>query len=95
MRISELAKSRDGIYNIEDIFVYRMAGYDDNGRAQGAFYATGYEPDCLRRLAAAGIELPTEMFSPRELRNESVNPFDAGSGDSDSVIESDFGDGVE
>ncbi|WP_166825015.1 CpaF family protein [Thalassoroseus pseudoceratinae] len=95
MRISELAKSRDGIYNIEDIFVYRMAGYDDDGRAQGAFYATGYEPDCLRRLAAAGIELPTEMFSPRELRNESMDSFDSDSGDSDSVIESDFGDGVE
>lgn len=70
MRISELAKTRDGQYNIEDIFVYRMAGFDDKGKAQGAFYATGYEPDCLKRMAAAGIEIPKGLFAPRELKTD-------------------------
>jgi pilus assembly protein CpaF len=68
MRISELVRSRDGVYTIEDIFVYRMSGIDEStGRAQGAFYATGYEPEAIRRLAGQGIEIPKTLFAPREL----------------------------
>ncbi len=68
MRVSELSKSRDGVYSIEDIFVYRMSGLDkSNNRVQGAFYATGYEPEAIRRLASKGIEIPKSLFTPREL----------------------------
>ena len=34
MRISELCGCQDGAYQIEDIFVYRMAGIDANGRGE-------------------------------------------------------------
>ena len=67
MRISELAGCRDGEYQIEDIFVYRMSGKDEKGKPRGAFYATGYEPAGLRRLAAGGFEVPRDLFTPREL----------------------------
>lgn len=71
MRISELVRSRDGVYNIEDIFVYRMSGIDKStNRVQGAFYATGYEPEVIRRLASQGIEIPKSLFTPRELEVE-------------------------
>ncbi|MBM84043.1 MAG: pilus assembly protein CpaF [Planctomycetaceae bacterium] len=66
-RISELCGCRDGSYEIEDIFVYRMTGVDDAGRAQGSFYATGHEPMVLHRLSASGYDTPRDLFIAREL----------------------------
>jgi pilus assembly protein CpaF len=66
-RISEMVAFHDGAYDIEDIFVYRQAAMESDEHAGGGFYATGYEPLCLRRLTAAGIDLPREMFVPREM----------------------------
>jgi pilus assembly protein CpaF len=67
MRISELVGFRDGAYVLEDIFQYRMIGVDAHGKAQGAFYATGYRPIILGRMAGAGQPLPEQLFEPREL----------------------------
>lgn len=67
MRISELCGYQDGSYQLEDIFVYRMSGVDSNGRARGAFYATGYEPQALKRLSSRGCDVPALMFAAREL----------------------------
>lgn len=67
-RVSELCGCRNGVYIIEDIFVYRMQGVDSNGRAIGSFFATGHEPSVLKRLAASGFELPAELFDARELQ---------------------------
>ncbi|MEI8378710.1 MAG: CpaF family protein [Planctomycetota bacterium] len=69
MRISELCGCQDGSYQIEDIFVYRMSGVDASGRARGAFYATGYEPQALKRLASRGCDIPSLMFAARELNS--------------------------
>jgi pilus assembly protein CpaF len=69
MRISELTGVTNGEFDIEDIFVYRMAGMDGAGRVLGSFYATGYEPQCVRRIAARGIELNPKLFSARELKS--------------------------
>lgn len=67
LRISELCGCQDGVYQIEDIFVYRMTGVDEHGKARGSFYATGYEPQALKRLSGRGVELPSQMFAAREL----------------------------
>lgn len=67
VRISELCGCHDGVYQIEDIYVYRMAGIDADGKARGAFYATGYVPQVLKRLSARGFEIPLELFTAREL----------------------------
>jgi pilus assembly protein CpaF len=69
MRISELAGCQDGSYQIEDIFVYRMAGVDANGRARGSFYATGYEPVAIKRMASRGQDVQSLMFVARELNS--------------------------
>jgi pilus assembly protein CpaF len=66
VRISELYGCDQGVYRIEDIFIYRMTGVE-NGRALGGFYATGHEPFIFQRLAAAGFQMPEGMFEPREL----------------------------
>ncbi|MBA4032519.1 MAG: pilus assembly protein CpaF [Planctomyces sp.] len=73
MRISELTGYHDGNYQLEDIYVYRMTGIGSDRRARGAFYATGHEPETLKRLAARGSEIPEMSFSAREL-GESQNP---------------------
>jgi pilus assembly protein CpaF len=67
-RVSEICGVRNGVYIIEDIFVYRMQGVDQSGRATGSFFATGHEPAVLKRLAASGFDLPGEMFDARELQ---------------------------
>jgi pilus assembly protein CpaF len=67
MRISEVCGYRDGAYLIEDIFVYRTSGSAESGRMIGTFYATGYEPASLARLAGRGVELERGTFVPREL----------------------------
>jgi pilus assembly protein CpaF len=67
MRISELTGVSNGEFDIEDIFVYRVAGVDAAGKMQGAFYATGYEPQCLRRMAMRGQEVNPKLFTAREL----------------------------
>lgn len=67
LRVSELVGCKNGEYVIEDIFTYRMSGINANGRAQGAFYATGYRPAILSRMLSAGQPLPDMLFQPREL----------------------------
>jgi pilus assembly protein CpaF len=67
MRVSELVRCHHGEFQVEDIFVYRMSGTDAQGEITGTFYATGYEPELLKRLAATGHELPTHIFTAREL----------------------------
>lgn len=68
MRVSELTGVTNGEFDIEDIFVYRMAGIDAAGKVQGAFYATGYEPQCLQRMSARGYDLNSRVFTARELQ---------------------------
>ena len=66
-RISELCGCHDAVYDIKDIYVYRMTGIDSAGRAQGSFYSTGHEPEVLKRLAAGGYDMPKDLFTAREL----------------------------
>lgn len=68
MRISELTGVTNGEFDIEDVFVYRMAGVDKSGRSLGSFYATGYEPQCLRRMASKGYDINPRLFAARELQ---------------------------
>lgn len=69
-RISEVSGLRDGEYKVDDIFVYRINGQDENGRPRGSFFATGYQPVALRRLAltGAGVDQYKPLFEPRELK---------------------------
>ncbi len=66
VRISELNGCRGGEYLLEDIFVHRLSGVD-NGKARGAFYATGYEPGVLKTLTARGVDVNPDLFAAREL----------------------------
>lgn len=67
MRISELVGVKDGEFELNDIFVYRMAGKHPNGQILGSFYATGYQPQVIRKMASAGFDVPVSMFTARDL----------------------------
>ena len=67
MRISEVCGCSDGVFSIEDLFVYRMTGVDARGRAEGSFYATGHEPVNFNRMELSGMQVPNGLFLPREL----------------------------
>ncbi len=68
-RISEVVSVKDGEYQVEDIFVYRSSGETRDGKSLGEFYATGYEPQALRRLGKTGVPVDRyrPLFVPREL----------------------------
>jgi len=61
MQVSEII-SVDGGYAIEDIFGFEQTGVDDDGMAVGEFFATGYQPQCLSRIRAAGVSLNDDLF---------------------------------
>ena len=71
-RISEVSGLRDGEFRMEDIFVYRMTGENLDGKPLGSFYATGYQPAALRRMALTGanIDRYRPLFEARELLME-------------------------
>ncbi len=51
----------------QELFAYRQLGVDAENKAFGRFEATGIRPQFLERLAADGVELPTDLFSRRVL----------------------------
>lgn len=62
-KVSEIVGIENGNYKVEDIFGFEQTGIDENGVAQGHFYATGYRPNCLNRLRVGGVHLSDSMFA--------------------------------
>ena len=48
---------------VEEIFRFERTGVDEAKHVQGRFRATGYRPQFMDRLHAAGISLPDSVFS--------------------------------
>lgn len=61
-RVSELLGVEEGRLKVRDLFVFKQAGLDTDGRATGAFVATGEVPMCRERIEAIGEALPAEML---------------------------------
>ncbi|MCA9022320.1 MAG: Flp pilus assembly complex ATPase component TadA, partial [Planctomycetaceae bacterium] len=65
-KVSEIISLKSqGDYTVEDIFGFEQTGIDDQGNAQGKFYATGYRPLCLKRMEASGIKLSQQIFEKK------------------------------
>lgn len=66
-RITELVGLKGGKrYVVRDLFEFRQTGIED-GQAVGTFHATGHVPTFLERLYSYGIDLPSELFTQRQL----------------------------
>ncbi|MBI2815761.1 MAG: CpaF family protein [Acidobacteria bacterium] len=55
----------DGVI-VEEIFRFERTGVDQNKRVTGRFRASGYRPQFLDRLHAAGVDLPDSLFAEAE-----------------------------
>ena len=49
---------------LQDIFMFRQAGLDDDGKVLGQFMPTGIIPHFLEHLAAEGEGVPESIFQP-------------------------------
>jgi pilus assembly protein CpaF len=68
VKVSEVTGVEGENYAMQDLFVFKQTGVDDQRRALGCFHATGLRPHCLERLAALGEELPLDLFERRILQ---------------------------
>ena len=65
--ITEVQNMEQDQVVMQDIFVFKQDGIDEQGRAYGHFEATGIRPSFMSRLEGAGVKLPSNLFSHRAL----------------------------
>ena len=67
-KVSEVIGVEGDNFAMQDLFVFKQTGVDDNRQAQGCFQATGLRPHCLDRLESLGEGLSMELFRKRILQ---------------------------
>ena len=65
--ITEVQNMEQDQIVMQDIFLFKQDGIDEGGRAFGHFEATGIRPSFMPRLEAAGVKLPSNLFTQRAL----------------------------
>lgn len=49
---------------LQDIFLFRQVGVDENGKVIGQHEPQGVRPLCMERIKIAGINIPDDIFQP-------------------------------
>lgn len=62
--ITEVQGMEGDIITLQDVYVFKQEGIDEEGKIKGKFTATGIRPKFLSNLEAYGINLPFEIFDP-------------------------------
>jgi pilus assembly protein CpaF len=57
MSVSEITGMEGETITMQDIFVFKRTGKDENGKVLGQFMATGMRPKCADQLIASGVDL--------------------------------------
>jgi pilus assembly protein CpaF len=70
IKISEIVGMEEDVVSMQDLFVFKQTGVDEDRVAQGYFYCTGIRPKCLDLFEASGVKLPPEMFERRILSGQ-------------------------
>jgi pilus assembly protein CpaF len=70
VKITEIVGMEQETLSMQDIFEFVQLGVDDQRRAKGYFNATGLRPECMKKLLAAGEDLPADLFERRKLTAE-------------------------
>ncbi len=63
--ITEVVGMEQDTVIMQDIYLYKQDGIDENGRARGRFVSTGVRPTFMDRLETAGVRLPASAFKER------------------------------
>ncbi|AUT72742.1 ATPase, T2SS/T4P/T4SS family [Paraburkholderia hospita] len=64
--ITEVSGIESGVIQLQDVFVFREAGLDDNGKIRGQFVPTSYIPDFYQDLIRRRIPVDTSIFTRSE-----------------------------
>ena len=63
--IAEISGMQDELHiNLKDIFVFKQTGVDAQGKVQGYYTATGYQPTFLEEIRVRGIQISEDIFKP-------------------------------
>ncbi len=62
-KISEITGMEGPTITLQDIFVFKQEGMDENRKVKGRYVATGFVPKFITRLEAMGIALPKGIFA--------------------------------
>jgi len=65
--VAEITGMEGDTICIQDLFVFRQTGIDEEGNAKGHFEACGVRPKLLGRLEEEGIDLRADLFRRRQL----------------------------
>lgn len=66
--LTEVQGMEGDVITLQDIFIYEQTGRDEKGKIIGRMKPTGIRPKFLEKLASNGINLPNEIFWPKEGR---------------------------
>ena len=61
--MTEITGMESDVISMQDLFVFEKQGVSSDGRVIGAFNSAGIRPKFAERLKAAGLDLPSDMFS--------------------------------
>ncbi len=65
--VTEVQGMEGDIITLQDLFVFRQYGMDENGKVRGEFMSTGIRPKFTDALKSNGIDLPLELFASAKL----------------------------
>ncbi len=60
--LAEVTGMEGDVVTMQDIFVFKRKGIDENGKVLGGFVPTGIRPRFAEQLVTSGIRLPMDMF---------------------------------
>jgi pilus assembly protein CpaF len=60
--ITEVVGMEGEIITLQDIFIFKQRGRDENGRLIGDIEPTGIKPKFMEKFEACGISLPSDLF---------------------------------
>ncbi len=61
--ITEITGMETGIIQMQDIFRYEQDGYDEDGKLQGRFVATGQVPEFYEQMRKRGLNVDMSIFN--------------------------------
>jgi len=65
--ITEVVGMESGVIQLQDIFLFKQYGIDDNGKVRGRFEPCGFVPTFYENLKKIGVDVDLSIFQPKEV----------------------------
>ena len=73
--ITEVSGMQGDVVTLQDIFVFKKEGLDENRKVKGNHDATGYVPSMIKKFDEMGIKFDRDMFKPKKGTGAQVKPM--------------------